>query len=84
MAVAENGKLISVRLDASALKALQTIQKETPSRSEAVRRALIEAASKRSRRATLAAEASRLAKDAADRSEMAAIAEMMEELRAPR
>jgi Arc/MetJ-type ribon-helix-helix transcriptional regulator len=75
-------RTISVRLDEDAQRALAELEATGMTRSEAVREGL-EAAAKRLRdRRRLAAEAAALAQDEADRAEIAAINEMMEELRA--
>jgi Arc/MetJ-type ribon-helix-helix transcriptional regulator len=74
-------RAISIRLDEEAREALQSLTRSGRSQSEAVREAIIELA-KRGRRGDLAAEAERLNADAADRAEKAAIAELMESLRA--
>lgn len=74
---------LSVRLNGEAARALRVLMRGGISRSEAVRAALIEAARRR-RAAALAAEAARLAQDPDDRAEMKEVAELMEDLRAPR
>lgn len=74
---------ISVRLDDDAQRALAELEATGMTRSEAVRAGL-EAAAKRLRdRQRLTAEAAALGQDEADRAELAAVSEMMEELRAP-
>jgi hypothetical protein len=75
---------ISVRLDGDAMAALARLEATGLSRSDAVRRALIDAAALLDDRATLAAEVAALEADDADRSEMLAVAQLMERLRAPR
>ena len=75
---------VSVRLDDEATKALGVLEATGLSRSEAIRAALVEAARRRLGRASLAAEAARLEADESDRSEMLAVAELMESMRAPR
>lgn len=80
----EMSQAISVRLDGEALSALSRLEATGVSRSDAVRRALIEAAARLDDRAALAAEVAALEADEADRSEMATVAELMERLRAPR
>jgi Arc/MetJ-type ribon-helix-helix transcriptional regulator len=77
-------KAISVRLDDAALKALRQLEAAGYSRSDALRRALIEAASRLASRRALRAEARALEADEKDRGEMLEIAAMMEQLRAPR
>jgi Arc/MetJ-type ribon-helix-helix transcriptional regulator len=73
-------KLISVRLDEPAQRALEELTRGGRDRSEAVRTALIES-SRRSRSANLAAEAEALAADEADRAEAVEVASLMEGLR---
>ena len=73
---------ISVRLDADALHALAQLEAVGLSRSEAIRQAIIDSASRLQRRAALAAEAAALEADEADRQEMLEVAELMESLRA--
>ena len=76
------GRAISVRLDESALKALGQLEAAGLSRSEAIRRALVEAALRLRDREALAAEVAALEADEEDRAEMYAVAELMESLRA--
>lgn len=73
---------ISVRLDDEALLALRQLEACGVSRSEAIRKALVDAASRLRDRRALAAEVAALEADEADRAEMLAIAELMENLRA--
>ena len=73
---------ISVRLDDAAERALRTLEASGMSRSDAIRYALVEAAARRHGRAELAAEVARLELDDVDRSEMLAVAELMESMRA--
>jgi len=54
------------------------------SRSEAIRRAILDAAERQRHRSELAAEAAALEADEADRREMLEVAALMEQLRAPR
>ena len=75
---------ISVRLDEQAEQALRALEATGLSRSEAIRSALVGAARALRRNDELAAEVARLEADEADRSEMLAVAELMESLRAPR
>lgn len=75
---------ISVRLDDEAERALRALEAAGMSRSEAIRTALVESASRRRRSSELAAEVAALEADEADRSEMGEIAELMESLRAAR
>lgn len=74
---------ISVRLDDEALQALRALEATGMSRSEAIRSALVRAARELQRRDELAAEVATLEADDVDRSEMLAVAAMMESLRAP-
>ena len=74
---------ISVRLDDAALRALSELEATGMSRSEAVRAALVEAASRLHDKQALAAEVAALEADEDDRAEMLALAELMESLRAP-
>jgi hypothetical protein len=74
---------ISVRLDKEALTALARLEATGLSRSDAIRRSLIETASRLSDRKTLAAEVALLEADEEDRAEMLVVADLMESLRAP-
>ena len=78
------GQPISVRLDDTALRALATLEAMGLTRSEAIRTALIETASRLLDKETLAAEVAALEADVDDRAEMLAVADLMERLRAPR
>ncbi len=71
---------ISVRLDGAAERALEDLTRGGRDQSEAVREALVEAASRR-RSGSLAAEAAALAADQDDRTEAARVSEHMESLR---
>jgi Arc/MetJ-type ribon-helix-helix transcriptional regulator len=75
---------VSVRLDSQALQALAQLEATGKSRSEAIRSALVDAASRLSDTNTLAAEVAALEADHADRAEMIAVSELMESLRASR
>jgi Arc/MetJ-type ribon-helix-helix transcriptional regulator len=75
-------RAISVRLDDEALHALGQLEAAGMTRSEAIRAALVEAASRRREKQALAAEAAALEADEDDRAEMAAVADLMESLRA--
>ena len=75
---------ISVRLDDDALRALSELEATGMSRSEAIRAALVEAASRLHDKRALAAEVAALEADEGDRAEMMAVAGLMESLRAPR
>ncbi|MDX1449323.1 MAG: hypothetical protein R3246_09720 [Acidimicrobiia bacterium] len=74
---------ISVRLDEEARRSLKLLEATGMTRSEAIRSALVVAASRLKDRAALAAEVAELEADEADRTEMLAVAELMESLRAP-
>jgi Arc/MetJ-type ribon-helix-helix transcriptional regulator len=74
---------VSVRLDDDAMRALARLESTGKSRSEAIRTALVEAASRLNDREALAAEVASLEADENDRAEMLALAELMERLRAP-
>jgi Arc/MetJ-type ribon-helix-helix transcriptional regulator len=76
-------KAISVRLDDEALKALRRIEAAGFSRSEAIRRALVDSAARLGDLRALRAETQALEQDEQDRREMLAVAAMMESLRAP-
>jgi hypothetical protein len=73
---------ISLRLDDEAHRALIQLESAGMSRSEAIRRAIIESAARLRRRAALAEEVAALEADEADRREMLEVAAMMESLRA--
>ena len=73
---------ISVRLDAEALRALAQLEATGLSRSEAVRRAILDSAARLQRRAELAAEAAALEADEDDRRETLEVAAVMEIMRA--
>ncbi len=75
-------RAISVRLDDAALLALRQLEAAGMTRSEAMRTALVEAASRRQDKRMLAAEVAALEADDDDRAEMMAIADLMESLRA--
>jgi predicted transcriptional regulator len=75
---------ISVRLDPEALRALAQLESTGLSRSEAIRRAILDSAGRLRRRAALAAEVAALEADEDDRREMLAVAEFMESMRAAR
>jgi hypothetical protein len=74
---------ISVRLDAEALQALAQLEATGVSRSEAIRRAILDSASRLRQRAALAAEVAALEADEDDRREMLEVAAFMESMRAP-
>ena len=73
---------ISVRLDGEALRALSELEATGMTRSEAIRAAVVEAASRLHDKQALAAEVAALEADDDDRAEMLAVAELMESLRA--
>jgi hypothetical protein len=72
------------RLDDEAMRALARLEATGKSRSEAIRSAIVDAASKLNERDALSAEVAALEADETDRAEMLAVAELMESLRAPR
>lgn len=74
---------VSVRLDEEAMRALARLEATGKSRSEAIRGALVQAASRLADKDSLAAEVAALEADEGDRAEMLAVAELMESLRAP-
>ncbi|HXZ71015.1 MAG TPA: ribbon-helix-helix protein, CopG family [Streptosporangiaceae bacterium] len=73
---------ISVRLDAETLQALAQLEATGLSRSEAIRRAILDSAARLHRRAALAAEVAALEADEDDRREMLEVAAVMEIMRA--
>ena len=73
---------ISVRLDARTLQALAQLEATGLSRSEAIRRAILDSAARLQRRAALAAEVAALEADEDDRREMLEVAAVMEIMRA--
>ena len=73
---------IGVRLDAETLQALAQLEATGLSRSEAIRRAILDSAARLQRRAGLAAEVATLEADEDDRREMLEIAAVMEIMRA--
>jgi predicted transcriptional regulator len=77
-------RAISVRLDDEALRALAHLEATGLSRSQAIRKAVVDAAERLRRRESLAAEARSLEADEEDRREMLEVAALMESLRAPR
>lgn len=74
------GRSLHVRLDDSAVAALNVIRAEGLSDSEAVRAALREGAARRRARSAISSEVRQLADDQDDRAEMRAIREQMAEL----
>jgi Arc/MetJ-type ribon-helix-helix transcriptional regulator len=75
---------ISVRLDGETLQALAQLEATGLSRSEAIRRAILDSAARLQRRAALAAEVAALEGDEDDRREMLEVAAVMEIMRAAR
>lgn len=76
-------KAISVRLDDEALRALARLEATGLTRSQAIRKAVVDAAERVRRREALAAEVKALEADEVDRREMLEVAALMESLRAP-
>ena len=74
---------MSVRLNTEALRALAALQATGLSRSDAIRKALVDAAKRLGDAAALAEEVRALEADEADRREMLEVASLMESLRAP-
>jgi len=74
---------ISVRLDDEALRALRQLEASGLSRSEAIRRAILDSAARLQQRKALAEEVAALEADETDRREMLEVAALMESLRAP-
>ena len=77
-------RAISVRLDDEALQALARLEAAGLPRSQAIRKALVDAAERLRRSESLAEEARVLEADQEDRREMLEVAALMESLRAPR
>ena len=75
---------ISVRLDPEAMRALAQLEATGVSRSEAIRRAILDSANRLRRPSALAAEVAALEADDDDRREMLETAAFMESMRAPR
>ncbi len=75
-------KAISVRLDDEAERALRLLESTGLTRSEAIRSSLLSSADRMRRRRQLAAEVAALEADDNDRSEMLAVASLMESMRA--
>jgi len=74
---------VSVRLDDEVQRALQTLEASGLSRSEAIRKAILDAAAALRRYEALRAEVAELEADDVDRQEMREVAQLMENLRAP-
>jgi Arc/MetJ-type ribon-helix-helix transcriptional regulator len=77
-------KAISVRLDDAALRALRRLEAAGLSRSEAIRKALVDSAARLHDKDRLRAEVRTLESDDDDRHEMLEVATLMESLRALR
>jgi Arc/MetJ-type ribon-helix-helix transcriptional regulator len=75
-------RTVRARLDEASEDALETLVREGRNESEAVRTALIEAASRRRRRSALAAEVRRLVDDPVDTAERQAVMDDMEAISA--
>jgi predicted transcriptional regulator len=73
---------ISVRLDPDVLRALAQLEATGVTRSEAIRRAILDSAARLQQRTALAAEAAELESDEDDRREMLEVARLMESMRA--
>jgi predicted transcriptional regulator len=73
---------ISVRLDPDVLRALAQLEATGLTRSEAIRRAILDSAARLQQRTALAAEAAALESDEGDRREMLEVASLMESMRA--
>ncbi|HUZ55775.1 MAG TPA: hypothetical protein VMU94_25005 [Streptosporangiaceae bacterium] len=71
-----------MRLDSEALRALAQLESAGLSRSEAIRRAILDSAARLKRRSALAAEVAALEADEDDRREMLEVAALMEGMRA--
>jgi predicted transcriptional regulator len=74
---------ISVRLDSEVLQALAQLEATGMSRSEAIRRAILDSAARLRKRSALAAEVAALEADKEDKREMSELAAFMESMRAP-
>jgi hypothetical protein len=73
---------ISVRLDSEALRALAQLESTGLTRSEAIRKAILDSAARMHRQAAIAAEVAVLEADEDDRREMLEVADFMESMRA--
>lgn len=78
------GAAISVRLDDETMTALAQLEAAGTTRSEAIRRAILDAARRQRRASALAAEVARLEADEEDRAEVREVVSFMEAMRAPR
>ena len=74
---------VSVRLDSESLNALRLLEASGLTRSEAVRRSLVNAAARMRDERALSAESAALEANEADQAEMRAVAGLMRKLRAP-
>jgi hypothetical protein len=77
------GIAISVRLDDDAAPALRMLEASGLTRSEAIRHSLLQSAARLRRADALRAEVAVLDADPDDQAELAAVASLMEDLRAP-
>jgi predicted transcriptional regulator len=77
-------RAVSVRLDDDVKQALNTLEASGMSRSEAIRRSILDAAAALRRKDALRAEVAALEADDDDRQEMHEVAALMESLRATR
>ena len=75
---------VSVRLDEEVQRALNTLEASGMSRSEAIRKSILDAAAALRRMEALRTEVAALEADDDDRQEMLEVASLMESLRAPR
>jgi predicted transcriptional regulator len=78
------GHAVSVRLDDEVKRALRTLEASGMTRSEAIRKSILDAAAALRRQEALRSEVAALEADVADRREMHEIATLMESLRAER
>ena len=74
---------VSVRLDDEVQRALNTLEASGMSRSEAIRKSILDAAAALRRKEAMRAEVAALDGDQQDRQEMLEVASLMESLRAP-
>jgi predicted transcriptional regulator len=75
---------VSVRIDGDVQRALLTLEASGLSRSEAIRKSILDAAAALRRKDTLRAEVAALEADDEDAKEMQEVSNWMESLRAPR
>ena len=78
------GHAVSVRLDDDVQRALRTLEASGMSRSEAIRKSILDAAAALRRQEALRSEVAALEANEVDRLEMHEIATLMESLRAER